>query len=158
MMTIRPFVSPYRGARGVDVQGAGNFGASRGGRLHAGLDLLAIAGLDRGVAPFPSKVTQIGVAYAGSSLGSIHLQGLGAYSGFRFHLMYVDPFKGILLSEFEAGDELGIAQDVAGWYAAKGQPGMRNHVHGALWLAADPALHFPPGLVPLAATEPPRTA
>lgn len=158
LTTIRPFVSPYRGARGVDVQGAGNFGASRGGRAHLGLDLLAIAGVDRGVAPFPAEVKQVGIAYKGAQLGSIHLHGLGAYAGFRIQILYVEPLRGLLEREVEAGEDLGVAQDVAAYYAAKGMPGMRNHVHGALWVCADPALYFPPGLAPIALTEPGRTA
>lgn len=153
--TIAPPVRPYRGLRGTDPWGSGNFGASRdaGGRSHAGLDCLAVTG-DVIVAPFPGIVSRLGLAYVGSDLASIHLTGRGDYDGWEAKLLYCEPDPGLAGRMVAMGDRLGEAQDVAGYWRKRepGHPGeMRNHVHLEVRVTetrlVDPYFHFPEGLV-----------
>ena len=89
-MTILPPVRPWRGRRGTDHAGSGVFGASRGGRLHAGLDLIAQVG-DEVVSPIGGIVTHIGKAYPDANLGSIHIKGAGQHAWATIKLLYVAP-------------------------------------------------------------------
>lgn len=122
-------IKPKRGVRQIDAAGDGRYGASRDGgtRQHLGVDLLAHPG-DDVVAPCPCEVTHVGLAYAGSSLGSIHLKGWDGWGGYTFKLLYVAPE--VTVGEIlVAGEVLGSAQDIAAYYEAKGTHGMTNHVH-----------------------------
>jgi hypothetical protein len=151
-------VVPYRGVRGTDSWGAGNFGASRdgGSRFHKGLDFLTVAGDDI-VAPIAGRVSRLGVAYesspkGGDVLGSLWLDGLFEYALWRVHLLYVRPEIAVGMT-VAAGDALGFAQDVAAYWKWKmpEHPGeMRNHLHVELYnlepLAVDPSHYLAEGL------------
>lgn len=153
--TIAPPVRPYRGTRGTDSWGSGVFGASRdgGGRAHSGLDCIAVPG-DMVVAPFPGVIVRLGVAYAFSTLGSIHLHGHGDFEGWEAKLLYVEPDPGLGGRTVAMGDRLGEAQDVAAYWKAK-QPDhvgeMKNHCHIEIRVTIphliDPLLYFPDNLV-----------
>ena len=153
MLRIHVPVRPFRGYRGMDSWGSGNFGASRGGRAHKGLDLITVVG-DVILSPITGTVDHIGIAYAGASLGSIHIEGTGEHAGMRIKLLYVLPDPGVGGRRVKAGDRLGEAQDVASYWAAK-EPGhtgaMTNHLHIETWLtepqAVSPAQYLPEGLV-----------
>lgn len=122
-------VKPNRGVRQIDAAGDGRFGASRDGgtRLHLGLDLIAHPGDDI-IAPCECEVTHIGLAYAGSYLGAIHLRGWSSWSAYTFKLLYVEPE--VTVGEIlVAGEIVGSSQSVADYYAAKGINGMTNHIH-----------------------------
>jgi hypothetical protein len=142
-MTILPWVRPYRGRRDMDPAGSGVFGASRdrGGRKHLGLDLISVPG-DEVVSPIFGVITKIGWAYADGKLGSIHIKGSGQHDGAEVKLLYVSAsvHVGDIL---KAGDPIGTAQDVAGYYDAKDVHGMTNHVHGELKLIVDPGGYLP---------------
>lgn len=119
------------------------FGASRGGgRKHLGLDLISVPG-DEVVAPISGRVVKVGWAYPDADLGSLTIEGEGA----TFQLLYVRSLQkvGTLLTQ---GDVVGEAQDVAAYYARKGQNGMTNHVHGKLTLVVDPGQYLPNITVP----------
>lgn len=152
---IAPPVRPYRGLRGMDSWGSGNFGASRdgGGRSHAGLDCITVPG-DIIVAPFPAVVSRLGLAYVGSNLASVHLKGVGTFEGWEAKLLYCEPDPGLGGRTVAMGDRLGEAQDVAGYWKAR-EPGhvgdMKNHVHLEVRVTEtrliDPVFHFPENLV-----------
>lgn len=153
--TITPLVRPWRGFRGSDPWGTGNFGASRdgGGRTHDGIDCLALIG-DVIVAPFPGIVTHLGTAYPLSTLGSIHLKGLAEFTGWEAKILYVEPDPGLGGRVVAAGDRLGVAQNVAGYWRTQ-QPDhvgdMKNHVHLEIRVTetrlVDPVFYFPSNLV-----------
>src|SRR3990172_2757499 len=152
-MKILVPVRPYRGVRGTDSWGAGNFGASRdgGSRHHKGLDFLTVAGDDI-VSPIDGRVSRLGIAYDNSVLGSIWIDGLFEYAMWRAHLLYVKPEIAVGMT-VKAGDALGFAQDVAIYWKAR-EPehsgDMKNHIHLELYnlepLAVDPAHYLPDGL------------
>lgn len=126
-------VWPFRGTRGMDSWGSGNFGASRdgGAREHLGLDFLAIVG-DEVRAPITGTVVQIGRAYADAELQSIHIEGDGDYTGWRAKMLYVKADVGLHGRYVSAGDLVGHAQDVTAYWKAKKPThagDMKNHVH-----------------------------
>jgi hypothetical protein len=147
-------INPFRGTRGVDSWGSGNFGASRdgGARQHAGLDFVAVPG-DPVYSPIDGVVSHIGIAYQDSDMRSIHVSGVGQHHGMQVKLLYVQPDPGIGGRAVISGDRLGDAQDVAAYWAAR-KPDhageMRNHVHVEIALdgptKVDPAHYLPADL------------
>lgn len=128
-LRLRWPTQPNLGVRQIDAAGDGSYGASRdgGARQHIGVDLVCQIGADV-VAPCVCEVTHIGVAYAGASLGSIHLKGWDGWHAYTFKLLYVAP-EATVGEVLRAGEVLGTSQDVASYYAAKGIHGMTPHVH-----------------------------
>lgn len=156
-------VMPFQGFREIDDFGGGGYGAPRRkdcpecekdprceecegkGYIvypHTGLDVAGKV-MDQIVLPHDARIAHVGIAYAGSDLGSIHLHG----ENFRTRLLYVriasDLTKGM---KAEQGDLLGTLQDVAAYHQAK-SPGKRmtNHTHldfwikkGEAWVRTDP--------------------
>ena len=150
-MKILPPVVPFRGTRGVDSWGSGNFGASRdgGARAHAGLDFVSVPG-DAVHSPIDGIVTHIGIAYADSEMRSIHVTGTGEHADVMAKILYCWPDPGLGGRTVKAGDRLGDAQDVAGYWKAQqpDHPGeMRNHVHLEIAIngptKVDPAHYLP---------------
>lgn len=144
MTRIGPPSLPWRGLRGVDPEGAGGFGAPRGGgRVHDGLDFLALPG-DDGVAPGEGTISHLGTAYGptvidpftGKPYGSIHIQGTGPYAPFYFKILYVAPESLILGQHVRRGQRLGTVQNIPAYYKAEGR--MKPHVHLVVRTAADP--------------------
>lgn len=126
--TLRWPAHPRRGVRHIDAAGDGTFGASRDGgtRQHLGLDIITHPG-DNIVAPCSCEVTHVGLAYAGSFLGSIHLKGWDDWGGYIFKMLYCEPE--VTVGEILVpGEILGSAQDLRAYYAAKGID-ITNHVH-----------------------------
>jgi len=80
---------PWRGLRGHDASGDGNFGASRNGgmRLHKGVDYVCAEG-DDCLSPIDGVVQRVGLAYANSDLGSIHIQGTRGYWPYYVKVLY----------------------------------------------------------------------
>ena len=118
-----PFFSPVtaRESRQTDARGSGQFGASRRGRLHQGLDIVAIAGEDvfspidgdlvRETVPYPQDLRYRGVL----------IRGTDTWLGVEVKLFYV---QGTSCGHVRAGDRVGAAQDLSSRY-----PGITNHVH-----------------------------
>ena len=122
-------VQPNRGVRQIDAAGDGSFGASRDGgtRKHLGLDMISHPG-DNIIAPCECEVTRISVAYANTNLGSIHLKGWDTWGAYTFKLLYAQAE--VTVGEIlHRGEIIGVAQDVASYYAEKGIGGMTNHCH-----------------------------
>ena len=141
-------VVPWRGFRGVDPWGAGGFRAPRDGgqRLHMGCDILTLPG-DSILAPIEGIISRVGLAKAGTELGSIHITGTGDYAGWHVKMFYVLHGQSVHAGDsVKKGTILGIAQDVAGFYhtAFPQRPKtMRNHIHIELRMNVDPARFFP---------------
>ena len=154
-LILTPPVRPWRGFRGMDSWGSGNFGASRdgGSRRHDGLDCITVPG-DAIVSPVRGTVVHIGIAYPGSTLGSVHIEGDVEWTGWRLEILYLLPDPGLGGRYVMAADRLGDAQDVTGYWRAKDptHPGeMRNHIHMRIRVTEprliDPAHHMPDNLV-----------
>ena len=117
-------IQPNRGVRDRDEYGSGSFGASRDGgkRPHPGLDIVSSPG-DNVVAMCPLEVTHIGLAYAGDTLGSIHLKGWDEWGAYTFKILYVEAE--VTVGEIlRVGEVIGVAQDLGERY-----PGITCHVH-----------------------------
>ena len=138
MPKIGYIVSPWRGLRGHDAHGDGNFGASRsdGLRYHKGVDYLCREG-DICVSPFDGLIKHVGVAYADSTLGSIHIQGTGIYWPYFAKILYAaaDVAAGQVVKR---GQKIGTCQNVALYHRADvGDHQMGNHLHLELTAAVD---------------------
>lgn len=163
LVMVAPVI-PNRGTRSVDAFGGGGFGAPRSkscncpkeerpecpvcdgtGRIsykHKGLDFIARP-KDTIVRPFPCAITRTGIAYIGSTLGSIHLQGVDDFAMFRAKILYAAVLDGLVQGPEIAGTWLAKAQDIATYHNAEGR--MTNHIHFALWRdeeLIDPAPYF----------------
>lgn len=124
---------PFRGIRGTDKYGSGVFLASRDGgkRAHLGRDYIALPG-DTALFPIHGIVEKVGLAYIDSTLGSIHIRGVGEHRGLLVKLLYASCNYPVGY-EGQMGDALGTVQSLETKY-----PGISNHVHCEVWAATDP--------------------
>jgi murein DD-endopeptidase MepM/ murein hydrolase activator NlpD len=138
-------VNPTGGAvRGKDAHGSGAFGASRGGRVHKGVDYVSSAGQSV-IAPIDGVVGAT-APYATPSAKQAPINAGVKVSGtingltVEVRLFYVAPLNGIFGTSVKAGDPVGTALDITGAY-----PGITNHVH--LRLDVNSVLTDPTSLV-----------
>lgn len=123
--------------RNEDKTGNGWFGASRGYRLHKGVDVVTFPG-EEIFACMSGKVTRLGYVYKGSrKMRFVEIEKKTGFHHYKLWQMYVDPSikKGDVV---EANQLIGYAQDVAGYHNSKK---MKKHVHIQLWkngLLTDP--------------------
>jgi len=140
MPKIGPVSRPWRGLRGHDGWGDGNFGASRNGgaRQHKGVDYACVEG-DDALSPIDGVVKRVGVAYANSDLGSIHIQGAGPHWAYYVKILYAKP--GVAVGDVvERGQRIGTCQSVARHHNAHVDMGggvMHDHLHLELRILAD---------------------
>lgn len=121
----KPFLTDAPGGgmrlRGCDAQGCGHFGAPRGTRKHAGLDVECVPG------------ATVHAPWAGTVERTADPYGDGKYSGLliridartAYKVMYMAPLGGLVGSKVAAGDTIGYAQDISRRYSA----GMKPHLH-----------------------------
>ncbi|MAG24824.1 hypothetical protein CMI47_04520 [Candidatus Pacearchaeota archaeon] len=109
--------------RGKDTWGSGDFGASRGSRLHMGVDYEAPAGATL-LSPVHGIVTKHGYPY-GDDLAYRYIQVLDP-DGNRHRFYYVTPTAELREAVCE-GDPLGTVQNIVRRYPTP--KGMKNHVH-----------------------------
>jgi len=147
---IVPPVRPYRGTRANDAWGSGLFLASRdgGSRKHLGRDFVSVPG-DEIPAVFKGRTSRAGFAYPDGKLHSLWLEGQDEWEGWRAQYLYValsaDAIVGI---DFQQGETVAFAEDVAAYYAAKDPTRkMTNHVHLMLIGPVDPGIYLPTDLV-----------
>jgi hypothetical protein len=131
------FTPPNRNGwieRGVDGQGSGEFGASRGNRKHEGVDIISNAG-DVIVSPIDGYVSKVGYRIYSRKcpyLVGIDITGTGDYEGYKIRLFYVksDLTKDTIV---EKGDAIAKQQSLNdNCYPEKYSNGnytMKNHVH-----------------------------
>ena len=116
------FVNPTgKPARGSDAYGSGEFGASRTGHIHAGVDYVAQAG-QQVLAPIAGFVTRVGYAYKDSAHYR-YVEITNRMTGYTARVMYVGP-------EVSEGQALALGQPIG--HAQSLQPrytGITDHVH-----------------------------
>ena len=104
-----------------DSQGDGHFGARRGKRRHAGLDLLCKPGQPV-VSPCAAQVTRLAFPYE----GAFEWKGLLLKNGpYAVKLFYLEPDESLIGQWIEEGQVLGHAQDISKRYGAE----MLPHIH-----------------------------
>lgn len=108
--------------RDVDCFGSGEFGASREGRPHRGVDYAALPGSII-LSPFDCTVNRIGYPYADKSRREYKLIELIIDAQTRCKIMYIDALvkPG---DKIRTGDKLGIVQDLDKIYK-----GITPHFH-----------------------------
>jgi len=104
-----------------DEEGSGEYGASRGNRIHNGIDYLCDENQTI-VAPFDLIVEREAIPKAGSTLSGIAWT-KGMSKGKMF---YFQPHKWLIGKSVKAGESIGIAQAVSKDY---GLPRMKDHIH-----------------------------
>jgi len=112
--------------RGADDWGSGDFGASRGGRTHDGVDYAAVPGTPI-ASPTTGTVTKIGYCYS----DDLHYRYVQITDDDkRMHrLLYVEPAPGMQRGDIVyEGSIVGRAQNIAARYDEKTKH-MQNHVH-----------------------------
>lgn len=113
-------VVPNQKFRACDSHGCGSFGASRGDRKHAGVDVVVTPGT-KIVSPISGKVIRYPFPYA----GDISYKGiLIENEQYSVKIFYLNP-TAIQNTIVKQGDAIGTAQNIA----AKYSPGMTNHIH-----------------------------
>lgn len=130
-------MSPWRGLRKIDAEGAGGFRAPRGDHWHEGLDVAGEPG-DDGLSPIDGKIERLSYPYGNTgpnAMRSVHIKGTGVYQGIRCKLYYVDPSVSVR-QRVTRGQRLGTVQNVAAYHNAEDR--MVNHIHMEVWLAVDP--------------------
>jgi peptidoglycan LD-endopeptidase LytH len=117
------FANPTgQGPRGKDAYGSGEFGASRTGHIHAGVDYVAQAG-QTVFAPISGYVTRIGHPYADDTRFR-YVEITNNRTGYKARVMYVGPEvrEG---ENVRLGQEIGRAQTLQRRYPR----GITDHVH-----------------------------
>ena len=123
--TFFPIVQPAQKMRN-DTRGDGHFGASRGRRIHNGLDIITTAnsavycpieGIMKRMA-YPYGMSRRNVQWTGCVI-----DGVGAYRGYEVKIFYMQPF---LIGEFVyPNDIIGKSQAISKKYS----PAMIDHLH-----------------------------
>lgn len=104
-----------------DPEGLGHFGASRGDRLHRGIDLLCRP-LQRIKAPFKSVLERVAYPYANDlTYSGALLRGDGMWA----KVFYIKPDPGLIGLSLEAGEQFAVAQDISQKYGKQ----MKPHIH-----------------------------
>jgi murein DD-endopeptidase MepM/ murein hydrolase activator NlpD len=117
------FVNPTGlSPRGKDAYGSGEFGASRTGHMHEGVDYVANAG-QRVFAPISGYVTRIGHPYQDDA-SFRYVEITNNVTGYKARVMYVGPEvrEG---ETVQLGEEIGRAQTLQRRYPR----GITDHVH-----------------------------
>ena len=107
--------------RGTDPWGSGHYGASRGKRIHLGVDLAAQPESVL-LSPVKGTVTKLGYPYS-DDLSYRYVE-ITTTNGDRHRFFYVEPLvvKG---QKVKVDDSIGIVQDIRTRYAG----GMTPHIH-----------------------------
>ena len=114
-------INPTGGAIRNDVGGNGHYGASRGARKHQGTDYLVLPGAGV-VAPITGRISRVVRVYPDSDKWvGVEIVGLRV----TVKLFYVVLFEPLLHTTVEAGDILGLAQNISKRY----QTSMKPHIH-----------------------------
>lgn len=123
--TFFPVVQPQQKMRN-DSRGDGHFGASRGRRIHNGLDITTIPG-SAVYCPIEGLVKRVAYPY-GTSRRNVRwtgcvIEGIGLYRGYEVKIFYMQPF---MIGEFVSPNEIiGKAQAISKKYS----PSMIDHLH-----------------------------
>jgi murein DD-endopeptidase MepM/ murein hydrolase activator NlpD len=120
MDRLRLFAPARNGIREIDDFGSGRFGASRGNRLHKGIDYKVTLG-ERVRSPCNGVVRRIGRCYGDTpEYKLVEIDTAGAVVRVLYVSPEVHPGDTVVI-----GDTIGYAQDISKRYGR----GMDNHVH-----------------------------
>lgn len=118
---FHPIVEVGMRSRTTDKFGSGQPGASRGGRRHMGIDIVATP-MQRILSPIEGNVFREAFPYPNDPLmRGILIRGSGLYAEWEIKLFYV---LGLFSGPVKYGGLIGHAQDLQKKY-----PGITNHVH-----------------------------
>lgn len=130
-------ITALNSLRNCDPRGCGHFGAPRGSRTHAGLDIIAIPG-ETIFSPITGTVTRFPFAYGDDlSFTGIEIKN----DVFDVKIFYLKPTV-LANTKVKKGQVIGMAQNIA----KKHGGGMKNHVHievrNKLGILIDPEILF----------------
>ncbi len=109
-------------SRVKDSKGSGQYHASRGHRLHKGLDIQTKTG-EKIYSPISAKIIRKSRPYKDDSRYSgLYLKGTGIWKGYEMKIFYLKPIS--TFGDIRPGAIIGYAQDLTIKY-----PGITNHVH-----------------------------
>jgi murein DD-endopeptidase MepM/ murein hydrolase activator NlpD len=104
-----------------DSKGSGAFGASRGSRMHKGTDYLCSPGQDV-YSPISGHVMRVAYPYADDpNYSGILIQS----ENIGIKMFYFEPFLHLVKQRVNAGDVIGVAQDISKKYGGD----MKPHIH-----------------------------
>ena len=109
----------------VDSQGDGIFGASRGVRIHTGIDWKCNPNQDIH-SMLNGRVVRIFTVYPGENWQGVEI----ASPDLICRILYVVPDESLVGQEVRAGDIIGAAQDISQRYGR----GMLSYVHAEIFL------------------------
>ncbi|CAL1599494.1 unnamed protein product [Knipowitschia caucasica] len=126
--------NPSNARRTSDSWGQGHYGASRGGRLHQGLDISCSDG-DEVLAPFDLDLTGSLTVYTDPKKSAINAGINLRGAGLCVKLFYVQPDK--VRGRVQKGQKIGVMLPMQSVY-----PGITSHVHVQLCDKSDPTGYF----------------
>lgn len=112
--------------RGQDAGGSGHYGAPRGTRLHAGLDIKCIPG-EAVYSPYSGFVTRIVDPYGDGEYSGLEIKVENIDSNVK--IMYMSPFPGLVGKTVSAGQLIGECQNISERYG----PSVTPHLHVEIW-------------------------
>ena len=123
-LATKPFknIVPGQITRPCDPHGCGYFKASRGNKLHQGVDVVSQPG-QRITSPIDGKITRYAYPYEDMSYAGIVVEN----DQYFIKIFYLAPTISVG-SNVRAGQQIGLAQDIAARY-----PGITPHVHMEVW-------------------------
>lgn len=107
--------------READPGGGGWYGAKRGERKHKGLDIITEPG-EEIFSPITGEFVRYGKPYSRTDKFDLIVLKNDIY---QVKIMYVKGYSFAKGEKISAGDKIGQAQDIAGYW----QNGMANHIH-----------------------------
>uniref|UniRef100_A0A8C8DG67 Leukocyte cell derived chemotaxin 2, tandem duplicate 1 n=1 Tax=Oryzias sinensis TaxID=183150 RepID=A0A8C8DG67_9TELE len=126
--------NPFNSVRGSDRWGSGHYGASRGGRLHKGLDVKCQDG-SAVYAPFDVTLHGKLTVYTDRNKEAIN-EGINLKGqGLCFKLFYVRPTR--TSGSVRKGERIGTMLPMQSVY-----PGITSHVHVQMCDQSDPTPYF----------------
>lgn len=134
---LSPLV-PDQTARGCDGDGCGHFGASRGSRVHQGLDIIIREG-QQIMSPIDGEVVRFAFPYEDKSFSGLAIGNKDYFIKIFYMAPTVQPGTSI-----KKGQVIGLAQNIQRRYG----PEITPHVHIEVWdkskmsLAIDPMKLF----------------
>jgi len=110
--------------RGSDHWGSGHFGASRGSRVHNGLDIVARSKSFIS-SPIDGKVVRIAYPYKNDlSIKGVLIKGRGKHANMVVKMFYIEPLAKIAGANVSEGQTIGKVQSLQKKYL-----GITNHIH-----------------------------
>ena len=120
-----------------DSTGSGYFGASRGNRLHNGVDIESTEG-EVIYAPFMMYVERYSKASSGSKTSGLRFIPRDISDGTHGYMWYLQPYDDVIGEWVGEGEPLGVAQNMVGLDYPHLKGKMQNHIHIEQWAGSAP--------------------